>query len=85
MALSQSAGNSTNAAFKVCALKLWIILNTANTSFQDKEKPMAVRAANILAARAVADAVRTSLGPRGSECKSRSWWGSEELHRTPKI
>jgi hypothetical protein len=28
---------------------------------------MAVRAANILAARAVADAVRTSLGPRGSK------------------
>ncbi|KAK0103297.1 T-complex protein 1 subunit delta [Cadophora gregata] len=49
MALSQAAGNSTNASFK------------------DKEKPMAVRAANILAARALSDAVRTSLGPRGSK------------------
>lgn len=49
MALTQSAGNSGNAAFK------------------DKEKPMAVRTANIVAARAVADAIRTSLGPRGSD------------------
>merc|ERR1712093_859052 len=49
MALSQAAGNSTNASFK------------------DKEKPMAVRAANILAARALSDAVRTSLGPRGMD------------------
>lgn len=34
---------------------------------QDKEKPMAVRTANIMAARAVADAIRTSLGPRGMD------------------
>ncbi|MCJ1370296.1 T-complex protein 1 subunit delta [Loxospora ochrophaea] len=34
---------------------------------QDKEKPMAVRNANIMAARAVADAIRTSLGPRGMD------------------
>jgi len=32
-----------------------------------KEKPMAVRAANIMAARAVSDAIRTSLGPRGMD------------------
>jgi T-complex protein 1 subunit delta len=32
-----------------------------------KEKPMAVRQANIMAARAVADAIRTSLGPRGMD------------------
>jgi T-complex protein 1 subunit delta len=38
-----------------------------NSSFKDKEKPMAVRNANILAARAVADAIRTSLGPRGMD------------------
>ncbi|RHZ47734.1 T-complex protein 1 subunit delta [Aspergillus turcosus] len=37
------------------------------TTFKDKEKPMAVRTANILAARAVADAIRTSLGPRGMD------------------
>jgi chaperonin GroEL (HSP60 family) len=49
MALTASAGNSGNNAFK------------------DKEKPMAVRTANIVAARAVADAIRTSLGPRGSK------------------
>ncbi|KAL1960712.1 hypothetical protein VTO42DRAFT_6542 [Malbranchea cinnamomea] len=36
-------------------------------AFKDKEKPMAVRAGNILAARAVADAIRTSLGPRGMD------------------
>ncbi|RAQ55683.1 T-complex protein 1 subunit delta [Aspergillus flavus] len=38
-----------------------------NNAFKDKEKPMAVRTSNILAARAVADAIRTSLGPRGMD------------------
>ncbi|KAI1922648.1 T-complex protein 1 subunit delta [Ophidiomyces ophidiicola] len=41
--------------------------NTASNAFKDKEKPMAVRTANIMAARAVADAIRTSLGPRGMD------------------
>jgi T-complex protein 1 subunit delta len=36
-----------------------------NNAFRDREKPMAVRTANIMAARAVADAIRTSLGPKG--------------------
>lgn len=36
-------------------------------NLQDKEKPQAVRTANIQAARAVADAIRTSLGPRGMD------------------
>lgn len=35
--------------------------------FKDKEKPMAVRTANIMAAMAVSEAVRTSLGPRGMD------------------
>lgn len=35
--------------------------------FKDKNKPMAVRTGNILAAIAVSDAVRTSLGPRGMD------------------
>ncbi|KAG8530786.1 T-complex protein 1 subunit delta [Bacidia gigantensis] len=38
-----------------------------NDAFKDKEKPRAVRSANIMAARAVADAIRTSLGPRGMD------------------
>ncbi|PRT54038.1 T-complex protein 1 subunit delta [Wickerhamiella sorbophila] len=38
-----------------------------NNKFQDKEKPTEVRKANILAARSVADAVRTSLGPKGMD------------------
>ncbi|QIW98167.1 hypothetical protein AMS68_003685 [Peltaster fructicola] len=38
-----------------------------NNAFKDKEKPQAVRMANITAARAVADAIRTSLGPRGMD------------------
>ncbi|KAI9709229.1 MAG: T-complex protein 1 subunit delta [Chrysothrix sp. TS-e1954] len=38
-----------------------------NNAFKDKEKPQAVRTANIVAARAVADAIRTSLGPRGMD------------------
>ncbi|KAI9798405.1 MAG: T-complex protein 1 subunit delta [Piccolia ochrophora] len=41
--------------------------NSSNNAFKDKEKPMAVRTANIVAARAVADAIRTSLGPRGMD------------------
>ena len=41
--------------------------NIGNNAFRDKEKPAAVRTANIVAARAVADAIRTSLGPRGMD------------------
>lgn len=41
--------------------------NSGNAAFRDKEKPQAVRTANITAARAVADAIRTSLGPRGMD------------------
>ncbi|KAL8746585.1 MAG: hypothetical protein Q9190_001429 [Brigantiaea leucoxantha] len=40
---------------------------SGNNAFKDKEKPMAVRSANIMAARGVADAIRTSLGPRGMD------------------
>ncbi|CAG0901483.1 unnamed protein product [Cyprideis torosa] len=35
--------------------------------FSDKEKPTQIRSSNITAAKAVADAVRTSLGPRGMD------------------
>ncbi|RKP29571.1 T-complex protein 1 [Metschnikowia bicuspidata] len=38
-----------------------------NATFRDKEKPQEVRRANILAARAVSDAIRTSLGPKGMD------------------
>ncbi|KAG2161629.1 MAG: Amino acid permease [Aureobasidium pullulans] len=41
--------------------------NAGNAAFKDKEKPQAVRTANITAARAVSDAIRTSLGPRGMD------------------
>ncbi|CAK4032832.1 T-complex 1 subunit delta [Lecanosticta acicola] len=41
--------------------------NAGNNAFKDKSKPQAVREANITAARAVADAIRTSLGPRGMD------------------
>ncbi|ETN74840.1 T-complex protein 1, delta subunit [Necator americanus] len=37
------------------------------SSFKDKDKPESVRNSNIVAAKAVADAVRTSLGPRGMD------------------
>ncbi|CAI2340839.1 unnamed protein product [Caenorhabditis sp. 36 PRJEB53466] len=36
-------------------------------NFKDKDKPESVRNSNIVAAKAVADAVRTSLGPRGMD------------------
>merc|ERR1719454_147241 len=35
--------------------------------FSDKEKPQHIRMSNIEAAKAVADAVRTSLGPKGMD------------------
>lgn len=41
--------------------------NAGNNAFKDKAKPQAVREGNIMAARAVADAIRTSLGPRGMD------------------
>jgi T-complex protein 1 subunit delta len=37
------------------------------TIFKDKDKQQSVRTSNIVAAKAVADAVRTSLGPRGMD------------------
>lgn len=49
--------------------------SNSNTAFKDKEKPVAVRSANIVAARAVADAIRTSLGPRGMDKMIRSGKG----------
>merc|ERR1712000_431315 len=49
--------------------------NGSNATFRDKEKPMAVRSANIVAARAVADAIRTSLGPRGMDKMIKSGKG----------
>ncbi|RYC57970.1 hypothetical protein CHU98_g8229, partial [Xylaria longipes] len=50
-------------------------LSGANSTFRDKEKPVAVRSSNIVAARAVADAIRTSLGPRGMDKMIRSGKG----------
>ncbi|KAJ9216162.1 hypothetical protein DTO166G4_2094 [Paecilomyces variotii] len=50
--------------------------NAGNNAFKDKEKPMAVRNANIMAARAVADAIRTSLGPRGMDKMIQSGKGN---------
>ncbi|CAL1705100.1 unnamed protein product [Somion occarium] len=41
--------------------------SVANSSFNDKGKPMEVRRSNMVAAKAISDAVRTSLGPRGMD------------------
>ncbi|CAG8544981.1 15876_t:CDS:10 [Acaulospora colombiana] len=41
--------------------------STAYRSFKDREKPTEVRLNNIIAARAVSDAIRTSLGPKGMD------------------
>ncbi|OXA51834.1 T-complex protein 1 subunit delta [Folsomia candida] len=38
-----------------------------NNVFKDKSKPSEIRGSNIQAAKAVADAIRTSLGPRGMD------------------
>ncbi|KAH9993750.1 T-complex protein 1 [Russula vinacea] len=39
----------------------------SNKAFNDKGKPMEVRLSNLVAAKAISDAVRTSLGPRGMD------------------
>lgn len=41
--------------------------STMQTQFNGKEKPVAVRLSNIIAAKSVADVIRTSLGPRGMD------------------
>ncbi|CAL1265854.1 unnamed protein product [Larinioides sclopetarius] len=40
---------------------------SGNQSYQEKEKPRQIRDSNITAAKAVSDAIRTSLGPRGMD------------------
>ncbi len=39
----------------------------ATKTFSTKDKPTEVRISNIVAAKAVADVVRTSLGPKGMD------------------
>lgn len=39
----------------------------SRSEYQDKDKPTQIRFSNITAAKAVADAIRTSLGPRGMD------------------
>ena len=45
-------------------------------AFKDRTKPEHVRNSNIVAAKAVADAVRTSLGPKGMDKMIQSGDGS---------
>lgn len=40
---------------------------TTSRAFSTKDKPTEVRLSNIVAAKAVADVVRTSLGPKGMD------------------
>lgn len=42
-------------------------MTSGNQNFKDKDKPSQIRQSNMNAAKAVADAVRTSLGPRGMD------------------
>lgn len=37
------------------------------SGFKEKDKPESVRTSNIVAAKAVSDSIRTSLGPRGMD------------------
>ncbi|GFT67829.1 t-complex protein 1 subunit delta [Trichonephila clavipes] len=41
--------------------------NSSGQSYKEKEKPKQIRDSNITAAKAVCDAIRTSLGPRGMD------------------
>uniref|UniRef100_A0A2P2HXH7 T-complex protein 1 subunit delta n=1 Tax=Hirondellea gigas TaxID=1518452 RepID=A0A2P2HXH7_9CRUS len=42
-------------------------MKAKQAEFKDKEKPAQIRSSNIVAAKAVADAIKTSLGPRGMD------------------
>jgi len=50
--------------------------NSSNKTFKDKEKPTHVRQSNIMAAKGVADAIRTSLGPKGMDKMIKAGDGS---------
>ena len=50
--------------------------SNAQGSFKDRTKPEHVRDSNIVAAKAVANAVRTSLGPKGMDKMIQSSDGS---------
>lgn len=41
--------------------------NRARGTYQDRDKPSQIRFSNIAAGKAVADAIRTSLGPKGMD------------------
>ncbi|CAA7271623.1 unnamed protein product [Cyclocybe aegerita] len=43
------------------------VVSGPNAAFKDKGKPMELRLSNMVAAKAISDAVRTSLGPRGMD------------------
>ncbi|KAJ3787444.1 hypothetical protein GGU10DRAFT_374001 [Lentinula aff. detonsa] len=42
-------------------------LSGSNATFNDKGKPIELRLSNMVAAKAISDAVRKSLGPRGMD------------------
>ena len=50
--------------------------------FNGKEKPVAVRLSNIIAAKSVADVIRTSLGPRGMDKMIRTGRGERSSRMT---
>lgn len=52
---------------------------------QDSEKSKDVRSTNITAARAVADVVRTSLGPRGMDKMVSTQFNSKPLLLDPRL
>lgn len=64
MATKAAARPSAPAAAKMAANKG---SKNQRAQFKDKEKPTDIRASNIEAAKAVADAIRTSLGPKGMD------------------
>ncbi|KAE9415266.1 hypothetical protein Angca_003613 [Angiostrongylus cantonensis] len=58
---------SIHMPFRMSAATLTAPTMGKEAFFKDKDKPESVRSSNIVAAKAVADAVRTSLGPRGMD------------------
>ena len=48
------------------------------SAYQDRDKPAQIRFSNISAAKAVADAIRTSLGPKGMDKMIQDGKGSRQ-------
>lgn len=73
---SQAKPASTTPTKSSVSTKATSSVTSKDGAFKDRQKPEHVRDSNITAAKAVANAVRTSLGPKGMDKMIQSGDGS---------